>query len=79
MKNNNNFYNNINRIAGGALNDDDIRKAKSGDVSALLDRLPEKDAKRVKDILSSKEKREEFLNSNAAKKLMKLLGGKNNG
>lgn len=79
MKNNHNFFDNINNISGGAVTSEDIAKARRGDVSALLNRLPEADAKRVEEILSSKEKREEFLKSDAAKKLFKLLGGKNDG
>ena len=79
MKNNHKFFSDINKLSGGAINNDDIARAKSGDVSALLDRLPETEAKRVKEILSSKEKRDEFLKSDAAKKLMNMLGGKGNG
>lgn len=79
MKNNHNFYGNISDLSGGRISGDDIKKAKSGDMSALLKNLPEKDAQRVKDILSSKEKRKEFLSSDAAKQLLDLLSGKENG
>ena len=79
MKNNHNFYDNISGLSGGRISGDDIKRAKSGDMSALLKNLSDEDAKKVTEILSSKEKRKEFLSSDAAKKLMDLLGGKDNG
>lgn len=79
MKNNHNFYDNLSKIAKGAISGEDIKRAQSGDMSGLIENLPEKDAKKVREILSSKEKRKEFLSSDAAQEILKLLGGKNNG
>ena len=79
MKNNNNFSDRIKKLSGGALTDADIDSAKKGDISFLLDSLSQSDAKKVREILSDKKKQKEFLSSDAAKKLLDMLGGKENG
>ena len=79
LKNNNNFSERIKKLSGGALTDADIDSAKKGDISFLLKSLPESDARKVKEILSDEKKQKEFLSSDAAKKLLDMLGGKGNG
>ena len=56
-----------------------INKAKNGDTSLLLSSLSPEDRKKVTDALNDKEKMKQVLSSDAAKKLLNLLGGKNNG
>ena len=56
-----------------------INKAKNGDTSSLLGSLSPEDRKRVNDALNDKERLKQILSSDAAKKLLNLLGGKNNG
>ncbi|MCQ2451487.1 MAG: hypothetical protein MJ080_05895 [Clostridia bacterium] len=76
MKNNSNFYENIIKNTNGKIKKSDIENAKKGDINALLGTLSNEDAQKVKSILSSKEKTKEFLSSDAAQKLLKMLGGK---
>ena len=56
-----------------------INKAKNGDTSSLLSSLSPEDRKKVNDALNDKERLKQILSSDAAKKLLNLLGGKNNG
>lgn len=75
MKSNSN-YENILGYANGKIDKNSINKAKSGDTSALLDSLSPSDRKKVTEALNDKEKLREVLSSDAAQKLLKLLGGK---
>ena len=79
MNNNKNFYENILKNGNGKINKDAINKAKNGDTSSLLNSLSPEDRKKVNDALNDKEKLKQILSSDAAKKLLNLLGGKNNG
>ena len=56
-----------------------INKAKNGDTSSLLSSLSDEDRKKVNDALNDKERLKQILSSDAAKKFLNLLGGKNNG
>ncbi len=56
-----------------------IEAARRGDTDSIMSSLNESDCKKVKEVLADKEKLNQILNSDAAKKLMKILGGKNNG
>ncbi|MBQ9355410.1 MAG: hypothetical protein IJT84_07005 [Clostridia bacterium] len=79
MNNNKNFYEDILKNGNGKINKDAINKAKNGDTSSLLNSLSPEDRKKVNDALNDKEKLKQILSSDAAKKLLNLLGGKNNG
>ena len=79
MNNNKNFYEDILKNGNGKINRDAINKAKNGDTSSLLNSLSPEDRKKVNDALNDKEKLKQILSSDAAKKLLNLLGGKNNG
>ena len=76
---NNNFFNGIKNLSGGAISDDDIKKAKNGDISSLIKTLPGGDADKIKAVLSDESKRKAFLESDEVQKILKMLGGKNNG
>lgn len=68
---NNNFSN---------IDKDTIAAAKRGDKEAILKNLKEDDKKRIEEVLADKNKLNQILNSDAARKLMKILNGdKNNG
>lgn len=56
-----------------------IEAAKRGDTDAVLQSLNESDRKKIEETLSDKEKLKKILNSDAAKNLMKILGGNKNG
>lgn len=56
-----------------------IEAAKRGDTDAVLQSLNESDRKKIEETLSNKEKLKKILNSDAAKNLMKILGGNKNG
>ena len=79
MTNNKNFYEDILKNGNGKINKDAINKAKNGDTSSLLNSLSPEDRKKVNDALNDEEKLKQILSSDAAKKLLNLLGGKNNG
>lgn len=66
--------NNLNK-----LNKDTMDAARRGDTDAVLKTLNDTDRKRVESVLADKEKLNKILNSDAAQKLMKILGGKQNG
>lgn len=70
----NDFIKNLDKIDKTTL-----EAAKRGDTNAVLNGLNEKDRKKVKDMLSDEEKLKKLLNSDAAQKLLKILGGNNNG
>lgn len=56
-----------------------INAARRGDKDALLKNLSDDDRKKLEETLSDKQKLQQLLNSDAAQKLMKILGGKQNG
>ena len=70
----NDFIKNLDKIDKTTL-----EAAKRGDTNAVFYGLNEKDRKKVKDMLSDEEKLKKLLNSDAAQKLLKILGGNNNG
>lgn len=53
--------------------------ARRGDKGALMSKLNENDRKKINALLTDKDKLQQVLNSDAAKKLMKILGENNNG
>lgn len=70
----------LNKIADGKLSKNTIEAAKKGDTNAVIQSLNESDRKKMKEILSDNEKIKNILNSDAAKNIMKILGGdKKNG
>lgn len=63
----------------GKIDKNTIDAARRGDTNAVMSALNENDRKKVEEVLADKEKLNQILNSDAAKKLMNFLGGKNNG
>ena len=63
----------------GKINKNTIDAVRRGDTNAVMSALNENDRKKVEEVLADKEKLNQILNSDAAKKLMNFLGGKNNG
>lgn len=70
----NNFDANINGIDNKT-----VAAAKRGDKEAVLSSLSDKDRQKVEEMLADEQKLKKLLNSDAAKKLMKILGGGKNG
>ncbi len=66
--------NNFNKIDKATLD-----AARRGDKKALMSKLDEEERKKIDALLSDKNKLKQVLNSDAAKKLMKILGENNNG
>lgn len=67
--------NNFNKI-----DKDTLEAAKRGDTNAILKNLNQNDRKKIEEALADKNKLQQILNSDAARKLMKILGGdKKNG
>lgn len=66
--------NNLNNI-----NKKTIEAARRGDTDAVMSSLSEEERKKVKELIDDKDKLKQILNSDAAKNLMKILGGKQNG
>lgn len=58
---------------------DTIEAARRGDTKAVMSNLSDTERKKVNEILANKDKLKEILNSDAAKQVMKILGGKQNG
>ncbi len=56
-----------------------IDAARRGDTNAVLKNLSDTDRKKVEEILADQNKLKQILSSDAAKNLMKILGGKQNG
>ena len=56
-----------------------IDAARRGDTDALMSNLSNADRQKVQEVLKDKDKLKEILSSDAAKNLMKILGGKQNG
>ena len=63
----------------GKIDKNTIDAARRGDTNAVMSALNKNDRKKVEEVLADKEKLNQILNSDAAKKLMNFLGGKNNG
>lgn len=56
-----------------------LNAARRGDKDALLNNLSDADRKKLEETLADKQKLKQVLSSDAAQKLMKILGGKQNG
>ena len=63
----------------GKIDKKTLDAARRGDKDAVLQNLKEDDRKKIEEVLADKEKLNKILNSDAAQKLMKFLGGKKNG
>ena len=63
----------------GKIDKNTIDAARRGDTDAVMSNLSDADRKKVNDVLADKDKLKQILNSDAAKQLMKILGGKQNG
>lgn len=61
------------------INKKTIDAARRGDTNAVMQGLSDADRQKVKDVLADKDKLQQILSSEAAQKLMKILGGKQNG
>lgn len=61
------------------INKKTIDAARRGDTNAVMQGLSDADRQKVKDVLADKDKLQQILSSDAAQKLMKILGGKQNG
>lgn len=53
--------------------------ARRGDTNAVLKNLSESDRKKIEEVLADQNKLKQILSSDAAKNLIKFLGGKQNG
>lgn len=53
--------------------------ARRGDTNAVLKNLNETDRKKIEEVLADQNKLKQILSSDAAKNLIKILGGKQNG
>ena len=63
----------------GKIDENIISAARRGDTASVLQNLNESDRKKVEEVLADEDKLKQILNSDAAKNLMKILGGKQNG
>lgn len=63
----------------GNIDKKTIDAARRGDTNAVLKNLSDTDRKKVEEILADQNKLKQILSSDAAKNLMKILGGKQNG
>lgn len=63
----------------GKINKEDIAAARRGDTDAVMSKLSDSDRKKINEVLADKDKLKQILSSDAAQKLMKILGGKQNG
>ena len=61
------------------LDKNTIDAARRGDTNAVLSGLNEADRQKVKEVLADKDKLKQILSSDAAQKLIKILGGNKNG
>lgn len=66
--------NNFNKIDKSTID-----AAQRGDTEAVMSSLSEDERQKVKEVLADKDKLKQILSSDAAQKLMKILGGKQNG
>lgn len=69
---NNDFSEKLNKIDKSAL-----EAAKRGDTDAVLQALGDSDRKKVEEVLSDNDKLKKLLSSDAAQRLIKILGGDN--
>lgn len=60
----------------GKIDKDTIEAARRGDTDAVMGSLNADDRKKVEEILADQGKLKELLSSEAAQKLIKILGGK---
>ena len=56
-----------------------IDAARRGDTNAVLQNLNDADRQKIQEALADKDKLKQILSSDAAQKLMKILGGNKNG
>ena len=56
-----------------------IDAARRGDTDAVMQGLSDNDRKKVQEVLADKDRLKQILSSDAAQRLMKILGGKQNG
>lgn len=56
-----------------------IDAARRGDTDAVMSSLSDSDRKKINEVLADKDKLKQILSSDTAQKLMKILGGKQNG
>ncbi len=56
-----------------------VDAARRGDTDAVMSKLSDADRKKVNEVLADKERLKQILSSDAAKNLIKILGGKQNG
>lgn len=63
----------------GKISKEDIDAARKGNTDAVMSKLSDGDRQKINEVLADKEKLQQILNSDAAQKLMKILGGKQNG
>lgn len=56
-----------------------IDAARRGDTEAVMQGLSDTDRQKVQEVLADKNKLKQILSSDAAKNLIKILGGKQNG
>ncbi len=63
----------------GKIDKETINAAKRGDRDALMATLSDDQRRQLQDTLNDKDKLKSILNSDAAQKLMKILGGNKNG
>ncbi len=75
--NNSKFDSTLNKITGGKIDKKTIEAAKSGNTDAVMKSLNDADRKKMQEILADKEKMKKILSSDAAKNIMKILGGDN--
>lgn len=61
------------------LNKETIDAARRGDTNSVLKSLNQEDRKKIEDVLADQNKLKQILNSDAAQKLIKYLGGNKNG
>lgn len=76
-RNNSNFDENLNKMTGGKIDKKTIEAAKSGNTNAVMNSLSDADRKKMQDILADKDKLKKILSSDAAKNIIKILGGDN--
>ena len=71
---NNDFSDKLNKIDKNTL-----EAAKRGDANAVMQGLSDTDRQKVQEMLGDEEKLKKLLSSDAAQKLLKILGGGKNG
>ena len=64
--------------SGGKINQSGIDKAKSGDISAIVSALPEKEREKLKALLNDKSAAQKILGSKKAQEILNSITKKNN-